>query len=37
MTDKVLIVSNIFLLMVLIVTVFNLIREKYREWRKRGE
>lgn len=34
MTDKFLIVSNIFLLMVLIVTVFNLIREKIKEWRK---
>ena len=37
MTDKVLIVSNIFMLVVLLVTVFNLIREKYKEWRKRGE
>lgn len=35
MTDKVLIFSNIFMLMVLIVTVFNLIREKIKELRKR--
>lgn len=33
MTDKFLIVSNIFMLMVLIVTVFNLIREKVKEWK----
>ena len=33
MTDKFLIVSNVFMLMVLIVTVFNLIREKVKEWK----
>ena len=35
MIDTFLIVSNYFLLMVLVVTVFNLIREKYKEWKKR--